>query len=556
MACNTGKVIDSGSESEDSYVSVNDLPPPRPPPRFRAARSLAFSSNVLRERKNSLKSVPPVIPPKPSSRSLVYDTLTTVISFSSTLPDLSPGLVESPDYEELPDCGNAVIPNVISPPPPPRSKTFSSSLNHLNQICLSPNHPIAPNKEYMANSDEMSLGEFVCQHQNYFPVRIRVSRGFYGTSDQWSISEDEYFNVHFIKKTKVVLAWDSCFGSYNIPLNSSAQFGFLFMLEEDNVSKALKGYIFPTVGDILSAQSLPPIVKAQANSSGKSPEQSVKAGDLLLVQGNKGLLRKTLKCLDIKTGLHKSLHSSCKGDFTTNPNETLLFLPEIIEHFPLPANFVMHINTDGVSSSADETDFSHRVELTNCSIETSLIATQLDRRIGEEETPPVIEIPMDLDIAVELVIPLKEEEAQLYEETGKLYGTLDISLIQTIPSTISSLQRDPTAAEALVTCHQKNKNVGIEIQQPPRYNMKADEAPVVPNQRYVKQTKVSKSPRSSKTSLQQQQQQQPPNSTIFSKIHELQSLLDSHSIELDSKHNCMVIYLFEQTFTSYCLYQL
>ncbi len=461
-------VNDGDYDSDDSYVSFDGPPPPLPPPINCMSMELPFSSQTLQEHKKLLKNVP-LLPPKPNRQKMVYDSL----SPKNSLVEVN--MNDSSVYEEIPDCGKEASSSMIkSPPPPPRTyKLFPSPNKCESTMSL---HCIAPNEEYIPTSDEMCLGDFVSKCQNDFPVRIRVSRGFYGTSDQWSISEDEYFNIHFIKKTKVTSAWDGCFGNYNIPINSSAMFGFLYM-ENDDISEGINGYNFPTAGDILEAPNPPQIVKVKSHSApGKSSEQSVRVGDLLIIQGNKGRLRKMLKCLDVKTGEKKLLPTNCKGNFTTCPKDTTLFLPEIIEHFKLPANFIMYINTDSVLSS-EEMSFSHRVQLSHCSIETSLIATQLDRRINDGETPPIIEIPMDLDIGIELVISRDDEAAQLYEETGRLYETLDISSIQTIPSNVSSLQRDPATAEALVACYQKNKNVGIEIQQPPRYFKKVTNGP-------------------------------------------------------------------------------
>ena len=378
----------------------------------------------------------------------------------------------------------------------------------------------------MSSSEEMNLGDFVSKYQNDFPVQIRVSRGFYGTSDKWSLSEDEYFNIHFIKKTKVVSVSDGTFGTYNIPINSSTMFGYLYGLDE-NVDKSISGYNFSTINSILQAETSPPIVKAQKNfHHGRSSDHSVNVGDVLLVQEAKGRLKRSLKCLDMKTGMTKILHPNCEGDFTTCPYGTRLFLPEIVQHFSLPATFIMYVSTH----SKEERSFSHRVQLLHCSVETSVIATQLDRRIDGENSP--IEIPMDLDIGVEVVIPREADAARLFDETGKLYETLDIASIQTIPSNSGNSHCFPVPMEAMVTCHEKNKNIGVEIQQPPRYTTK--------NGRVESVDTVGKKTNRTKKKVRKTDELVPETDFadgkgLETKFQHIESLIKDNSLELESK---------------------
>lgn len=393
-------------------------------------------------------------------------------------------------YEELDNLRGAP-PKEESPPPPPKRSNPLSPLGKYNGLCNIPpsasmpamlsntnwnsaqrhgssplESSMAPFEEYVPQSQEMSLGELVDQHKNEFPVRARVSRGFYGTTDKWSISEGEHFNIHFVKYTKVIGAIDSSFGNYTIPLNSSVEFSVLYN-PHGSIDAAVSGYDFKTAAELIALDNRPLAVKVTVSwHKGKSQENSVQKGDILIINGVKGK-KKFLKCTHATSGQRKLLPSNCVGHFTSKPYELRLFLPEIIKYFEFPLLFVMFITSEHNTDLPDDM-FSHCVKLTHCSIETSLIATQLDSRIAEE-TSTLIEIPIDLDIGVELVMPREEEVAQLYEETGKLFANLDISMIQTIPSNTASLLIDPTAAEAVTACHQGRQNYGVEIQQPPRY---------------------------------------------------------------------------------------
>ncbi len=49
----------------------------------------------------------------------------------------------------------------------------------------------------------MKPEDFAAKYSDEFPLHVRVSKGFYGTSERTSVSEGDSFNIHFIKKTKV-----------------------------------------------------------------------------------------------------------------------------------------------------------------------------------------------------------------------------------------------------------------------------------------------------------------------------------------------------------------
>lgn len=330
-----------------------------------------------------------------------------------------------------------------------------------------------PQDKFVVASGEKILSQLVVQHQDEFPVRVRVSRGFYGTSDKWSISEGEYFTIHFVKYTKVVGASDGCFGRYTIPINSSAQFGFVYS-PAGKLEDALVGYTYKTAGEVMLAKPLPHLMRASKTwrkISGK--EQTVIADDLLHVKKVKGRIKHFLKCTSLITGEEKLLPSNCEGCFTTNPSSLKLFLPQVLQYIPLPSPFVIYINSSDVPRDMPTDMFSHCVSLSHCSIETSLIATQLDSRVPMDSSP-LIEIPIDLDISVELVSSKKEEVAQMYEETHKIYRNFSVQNLQIIPANAPTMDCDETTTEAFAAVHKAKEDVGVEILEPPRYQEPED----------------------------------------------------------------------------------
>ena len=59
-------------------------------------------------------------------------------------------------------------------------------------------------QEYILDSEELSLENFISKYQDELPLHVRVCKGFYGQSERTSVSEGDTFNIHFIKKSQVL----------------------------------------------------------------------------------------------------------------------------------------------------------------------------------------------------------------------------------------------------------------------------------------------------------------------------------------------------------------
>ena len=334
--------------------------------------------------------------------------------------------------------------------------------------------PTNKEHEFTPLSGDMELREFVSKYKSEFPVQIRVSKGFYGTTDKWSISEGEIFTIHFVKYTKTVAAEDGLLGSYGIPLNSNATFGILSSSSSSKKDKTEPEPIdYETVGRLLALSPLPLAAKATQTWQIKgSEERSISRGDVLIIQSIKQNFitrNKQLRCINAFSGKPKLLKSNCSGFFTIQPSDTCLYLPEIIKYFKLPNTFQMFINEEE-NPDLPPSMVSRPVKLTHCSIETSLIATQLDVIAEDNASHPLIEIPINLDIEVQVVEPRVVDK--IYEQTDHLYDTMDCADIEAIPSNAASTTVDPMSVEALAACQRGGRRtIGIEIEQPPRYSV-------------------------------------------------------------------------------------
>ena len=96
------------------------------------------------------------------------------------------------------------------------------------------------------------------------------------------ISTGEVYNFHFIKGETVVSFLDKEQKLYSLPLYSSAMVAPLYNPDGD-IKKALKGYSFKTIGDLLACSDLPKIVGVRKSYIGHQPISSVNANEVLII---------------------------------------------------------------------------------------------------------------------------------------------------------------------------------------------------------------------------------------------------------------------------------
>ena len=410
-----------GSSSISGSQSHYNVPRPPPKPKLKKYEPSDPISPVSRNRANTEK--PPAPPPlstlphKPKSR------------IASTEPSVpAPPIPSSP----RPKAPGSTFTPPSSPTAthefPSKDKPHTHSIDHgmLNRVKT-------------PEGDVLSLSSFVTKYSRSLPLRVRVDKGFCGAEERFVISSGDVYNIHFLKRTKVVSICDSNQTEYTIPLNSAIEFGMLYDSTGD--SKQVKsGMVFKTAGDILalcqnSDRSLPKIVCATKYHLSGDPKSSVKENELLLLRkmGRTTVKRKpVLKVYSLTMKEEKTLHEDCAGYFTTDPYRIRLYPPEILAHFSdlLPLKSMLFISAE-TSEELPIHLTSDIITLTHSITETSLIATTCwEGGIAptDEDRVPV-DIPIDLDIEV-VIIPVEGNE-QLFMDTRNLYEGFDPSKVLT-----------------------------------------------------------------------------------------------------------------------------
>ena len=275
-----------------------------------------------------------------------------------------------------------------SQPPsvPRRKKSIIKSFRHSVAVCTA-----EANKQKLTES--LSLVEFVERFSDQLPISIQVQTGYLGESSRITLSAFDRLNVHFVKHTKIVNASVSS-ANFSIPINSALEFSLLYN-PNNNVDEALKGFTFKSVADLIEARILPKLVCCMTNWTNQ--KCSINDRELLIIKG-KGA-QETLIVYSIKSSIQKILPLDCKAQFTTNPNNLHLYLPEYITHVPdlFPCEVCIYTQKADIkrhTQAMPQHFIASVITLMKTSTETTLLASPV--LPDPEFTETIMEIPIDI----------------------------------------------------------------------------------------------------------------------------------------------------------------
>ena len=270
-------------------------------------------------------------------------------------------------------------------------------------------------------------------------MQMTVKKGYHGGDERHSVATDDVYNVHFVKRTKVVVLRDRRGATFNVPLNSAVQFAPVFN-PNNNQKEAMQGLSFEKVSDIMAQNTLPKVVRAMKPHIKIDPKATIEQFEVFIIQRvvSVGVRRKVLQVYSMTCNQEKLLPSDSVGGFTTEPQLTYIYLPDIIEHFlndfPLEVQVVMG---DGDISNELPYYLTNEVaSLSHIDSETSLIATThwgKNDQVSEEDQMP-IDIPIDLPIEVAIQPSNDTWEEDLSVNTRRLYERFDPLNIRSLRS--------------------------------------------------------------------------------------------------------------------------
>ena len=280
-------------------------------------------------------------------------------------------------------------------------------------------------------SGQVDLSTVISKGASFFPMCVKVCRGYCSSTCPESFSKYDRLYLHFIKHSKVGILKDECSDEqYTIPLSSKLEFGILYDGEGASMSELLR-----TVADVMKLKPLPLVIQAQQSFDGGSPEKSVKEKELLFPKKivKSSILSKT-KVLEVQTIDYqlKQLSLNCEGEFSLHPVHVKMNLSMLSEQsLPLPQRVYLLCDKTEFEKYLPDTMIHEPVVIQSIGGETSVICTVKDDDASEEKSIMDISNHFGIQIQIEPIVD-EQERQQLHKNTLQLYDSLNPSNLKCV----------------------------------------------------------------------------------------------------------------------------
>ena len=249
-------------------------------------------------------------------------------------------------------------------------------------------------------SGAITLPQFVAQHAEHLPLRVKVQSGYYGSNSLFTISAGEVLNVYFKKDTKVVSVKVHN-NTFSVPVNSSLLFS---LLQPANAPEANKGFVYNSVADLMEAVPRPKVVCCVEDKAGKGLVQEKEI--LILATDQDSGSR--LKVFSTMTRTEKFLPADLPSVFSTHPDLVAMYLTELVSLIPdlFPCSAVIAHNPQ-VPPALQAV-----CTLLGTAVKSTLV-------YSSDSSPLLFDIPLDIPGVEVLVLPTvnEAEMEQLYSST-------------------------------------------------------------------------------------------------------------------------------------------
>ena len=253
----------------------------------------------------------------------------------------------------------------------------------------------------------LSLKQFAKKYSSFFPLCVFIEQGYYDPKLHYEVSAGDFYTLNFLSTTRSIVVKDRG-GNLNVfPTNSHVECTFLYNPDGD-LERAKRGYILPTVRDILERRARPDVVMATHDYEGGSEEASVKESEVLVLTSKRTWSSaNSLSVYSVTLGTPKLLASSCRGEFSTNPYSTKMRISDILgrvdKSFPVKACFYVaqEFEQEIEPSLVEEPLEVIGVRSTECVVaNVSIHAPATESRPASSS--PLVELPLHTSVIVSL----------------------------------------------------------------------------------------------------------------------------------------------------------
>ena len=348
--------------------------------------------------------------------------LQTMSAFEHQAPPLPPRITRA-TRASWPAFGNQLPPH-----PPPRPSKSQSSVDargdrppvpprQRKEVELIVNNG-SPTSKFLSLSElgkvqadqrmeSVTLSEFRDKYSKLLPLRVRVTKGFYGGTTEGTLSAQEVMDILFVKNEKLLAVRTKSGSVYSIPMGSAIQFSLLYNPHKRD-KEAMDGFVFKTVANLVAVLPQPPaVVCATKTYKGGTEKSSVMENEILVVAKiftSKG--KKLLQVFSLRTNTEKVLESECHGHFSTKPSLICMHLTAILQHVKETSQVEALVHFPGtLTRTVKDAQLFKPVTLLGVKQEKSLVAMGVEGQGISTHDHSFTEIPLDSSLSdVEIIV--------------------------------------------------------------------------------------------------------------------------------------------------------
>ena len=378
-------------------------------------------------------SMPPKVPPRPSSKCNSTDMSSSIVK--SYLVNSIP-VQQSVMSRNIPSSQDSAEPDTCSSPQNEMQPVIDNSSQYAtlhvqrkkgtvyNQNPSYGTHDeIDPgDREYASLDCLLPFNKLVEENAVDLPIQIDVKESIYGMMGGDSLFENEKLDVHFMKYTDVVKISKSGVSNW-LPLSSAYQCNVFTCKDGRFVAKKVCSdmeNLLTTFGSML-----PLVVYVTVGCKKSFTSSSIQAGELLIIKSVERTKKnkvKSINCWSISMHKKKRLDSSCMAHFSINPEQTKVYIHDVIEHFELPIYAIFYFSPSSVERMIVE--------------EKLVMKSAITQKVALESSDEILEIMLVAEFMTSKCEVTNNYHAELLKRSRSLYEQFNPTLVNKVIPTV------------------------------------------------------------------------------------------------------------------------